>query len=44
MTEREQGIPDDVPDVELGHHDDRCSFDALFVPETHRAAVYVDSK
>ncbi|PCE32661.1 chromate resistance protein ChrB domain-containing protein [Burkholderia ubonensis] len=22
-------IPYDVPDVELGHHDDRCSFDAF---------------
>src|SRR5205809_6813272 len=26
---REGAIPFDVPDVELGHHGDRCSFDAF---------------
>src|SRR2546425_7779046 len=26
---REGAIPYDVPGVELGHHGDRCSFDAL---------------
>jgi hypothetical protein len=25
----EGGLPFDVPDVELGHHGDRCSFDAF---------------
>jgi hypothetical protein len=29
MAEREQAIPYDVPDVELGHHGDQCSFDAF---------------
>jgi hypothetical protein len=29
VAEREQAIPFDVPAVELGHHDDRCSFDAF---------------
>lgn len=28
-AEREGAIPFDVPDVELGHHGDRCSFDAI---------------
>lgn len=28
-AEREAAIPFDVPDVELGHHDERCSFDAI---------------
>jgi hypothetical protein len=28
-AEREQAIPYDVPGVELGHHGDRCSFDAF---------------
>jgi hypothetical protein len=26
---REGAVPFDVPDVELGHHGDRCSFDAF---------------
>ncbi|HTI55633.1 MAG TPA: chromate resistance protein ChrB domain-containing protein [Verrucomicrobiae bacterium] len=26
---REEALPFDVPDVELGHHGDRCSFDAF---------------
>jgi hypothetical protein len=26
---REQAIPYDIPDVELGHHGRRCSFDAF---------------
>jgi hypothetical protein len=29
VAEREQAIPYDVPNVELGHHGDRCSFDAI---------------
>jgi hypothetical protein len=29
VAEREQAIPFDVAGVELGHHHDRCSFDAL---------------
>jgi hypothetical protein len=29
VAEREQATPYDVPDVELGHHGDRCSFDAF---------------
>lgn len=29
VAEREKAIPYDVPNVELGHHGDRCSFDAL---------------
>jgi len=29
VAEREAAIPYDVPGVELGHHGDRCSFDAF---------------
>jgi hypothetical protein len=29
VAEREQAIPFDVPDVELGHHEGRCSFEAI---------------
>ncbi len=29
VAEREAAIPFDVPDVELGHHGDQCSFDAV---------------
>jgi hypothetical protein len=29
VAEREQAIPYDVPNVELGHHGDQCSFDAF---------------
>jgi len=29
VAEAEQAIPYDVPGVELGHHGDRCSFDAF---------------
>ena len=29
VAEREEAIPYDVPDVELGHHGDHCSFDAF---------------
>ena len=29
VAEREQAVPYDVPGVELGHHGDRCSFDAI---------------
>ena len=29
VAEREKAIPYDVPDVELGHHGERCSFDAF---------------
>lgn len=28
IAEREGAIPFDVPGVELGHHDEKCSFDA----------------
>ena len=29
VAEREKAIPYDVPNVELGHHGDHCSFDAF---------------
>jgi len=29
VAAREQAIPYDVPDVELGHHGEQCSFDAF---------------
>ena len=29
VAEQEDAIPYDVPDVELGHHGDHCSFDAF---------------
>jgi hypothetical protein len=29
VAERESATPYDVPDVELGHHGDQCSFDAI---------------
>jgi hypothetical protein len=29
VVEKEKAIPYDAPDVELGHHSDRCSFDAF---------------
>src|SRR4051812_20815523 len=29
IAERDGAIPFDVPDVELGHHGDLCSFDAI---------------
>lgn len=29
VAEREGAIPYDIPGVELGHHGDRCSFDAF---------------
>ncbi len=29
VAERERAIPFDVPNVELGHHGERCSFDAF---------------
>ncbi|MBI3010884.1 MAG: chromate resistance protein [Candidatus Omnitrophica bacterium] len=29
VAKQEGAIPFDVPDVELGHHDGRCSFEAL---------------
>ena len=29
VAEREKAIPYDVPNVELGHHGDECSFDAF---------------
>ncbi len=29
VAEREEAIPYDVPDVELGHRGDQCSFDAF---------------
>jgi hypothetical protein len=29
VADREKALPYDVPNVELGHHGDRCSFDAF---------------
>jgi hypothetical protein len=29
VAEREGAIPFDAPDVELGHHDGKCSFEAI---------------
>ena len=29
VAERENAIPFDIPDVELGHHGDDCSFDSI---------------
>jgi hypothetical protein len=29
VAKRDEAIPYDVPNVELGHHGDRCSFDAF---------------
>lgn len=29
VAKRDEAIPYDVPDVELGHHGDHCSFDAF---------------
>ncbi|MFH1609021.1 MAG: chromate resistance protein ChrB domain-containing protein [Candidatus Bipolaricaulota bacterium] len=29
VAEREGAVPFDVPGVELGHHDEKCSFDAI---------------
>jgi hypothetical protein len=46
-AEREGAIPYDVPGVELGHHGDRCSFDAFLAryalddPALRRLAVIV---
>ena len=31
LAEREKAIPYDVPDVELGHVDGRCSFESILV-------------
>src|SRR5215467_11822125 len=31
VAEREKAIPYDVPNVELGHHGEECSFDAFLV-------------
>ena len=47
VAEREGAIPFDVPDVELGHHGDLCSFDAIIQryaigdPALHRLALIV---
>lgn len=35
VDERERGIRDDMPGVGLGHHRERCSFDA-FLPGVRR--------
>lgn len=46
-AQRTGAIPFDVPDVELGHHGDRCSFDAILDkyaisdPALHRLAEIV---
>jgi hypothetical protein len=47
VAARENAIPFDVPDVELGHHGERCSFDAVLDryrlddPALHRLAEIV---
>ena len=47
VAEREGAIPFDVPGVELGHHEERCSFDAVIQkfalgdPGLHRLALIV---
>jgi hypothetical protein len=47
VAEAEGGLPFDIPDVELGHHGDRCSFDAFLErydlddPALHRLALIV---
>ena len=47
VADREQAIPYDVPGVELGHHGDRCSFDAFLAkyklddPALQRLALIV---
>lgn len=47
VAERERATPYDVPDVELGHHGDRCSFDAFLEkyrlddPALHALALIV---
>lgn len=45
MAEREKAIPFDVPGVELGHHEGKCSFEAIIAK--HRIkdpAVYLLAK
>lgn len=47
VAEAEGGLPFDIPDVELGHHGDHCSFDAFLArydlddPALHRLALIV---
>jgi|SRR6267378_1585372 len=47
VAAREPAIPYDVPDVELGHHGERCSFDAFLAkhhladPALHALALIV---
>jgi hypothetical protein len=47
VAAREGAIPFDVPDVELGHHEERCSFDAIIQkyalgdPALYRLALIV---
>ena len=47
VAKKEEAIPYDVPDVELGHHGDQCSFDAfvdkykLTVPALRELALIV---
>lgn len=47
VAEREGAIPFDVPNVELGHHGELCSFDAMIQkfaigdPALHRLALIV---
>jgi hypothetical protein len=31
VADRDQAIPFDVPDVELGHHEGRCSFESIML-------------
>ncbi len=47
VAKREDAVPYDIPNVELGHHGDRCSFDAfldkynLTDPALHALAMIV---
>ena len=47
VAKREDAIPFDVPDVELGHHGAECTFDAILTkynltdPALHRLATIV---
>jgi hypothetical protein len=29
VAKKQNAIPFDIPNIELGHHDDKCSFDAI---------------
>src|SRR3972149_6624757 len=45
MAERENAIPFDAPDVELGHHDGKCSFEAIVAKDhIHDPAISLLAK